>query len=574
MRSAHRSLRSALPFLLLPAIMACSSTLQPRERAGDGGKYYGGVFNANEAEELRGLFPLSLTQAASHRIAAQMYEGLVTFDQADLSIRPALATHWETDPTNTIYTFHIRPDVRFHVDPCFKDGKGRELSAQDVVECFTRLCTADPMNQMSWLFRGRVLGAEEHYQATAQGRPSAGVKGIEALGDDRVRLTLTSVSPSFLQLLAHQGCWIYPRELVDHYGADARWQPVGTGAFRLRNFRRGEALVMERNHDYWGKDEFGNELPFLDAIRYTFAADKVRELEEFQKGNLTVMYELPVDRTDFLTEASALYQVQSIPQYSVQFYGFNSRRRPFDDVRIRRAVSLAVDRQLIVDSVLAGLAVPAARGVVASGFQDYPYDSLPPLRHDPEEARRLLAQAGHPGGKGLPTIFLQVNGDGFGYIKVAGLIQSMLEKELGARVVSSVLPVKQHFEKIERGEAAFWREGWIVDHPDPENVLALFHGRSVPQDTNEISYMNSTRYVNDSFDGWFTLAQGTADRERRMRMLANAEKQLMKDAMVLPLYHERSVRLLQPYVRDLPINAMEFRDLRTVWFDPKARSPA
>jgi oligopeptide transport system substrate-binding protein len=568
MKYFHSSVRKGLVVLVAALLWGCNGGMRTQEREAPGGRYYGGVFNANEAEELRSLFPLSLTQAASQRIAAQIFEGLVSFDQRDLSIRPALATRWTVDPSSSIYTFTLRRDASFHDDACFPSGKGRAFTSEDVVHAFTQLCTASGINQMSWLFLGRVAGAEEHFAASMKGPVQGGVRGVEAVDGHTVRITLTGPSPNFLQVLAHQGCWIYPRELVEKYGADAHWHPVGTGAFRMRSFRRGEALILERNPSYWAEDEHGNRLPYLDAIRYTFANDKNRELEEFEKGHLSVIYELPVERTDFLQQAHGRFQVQSIPAYSVQFYGFNHRLAPFNDIRVRRAFSMAIDRQLLVDSILDGFVVPATRGVVPPGFQGYPYDSVPPLIHDPAAARALLAQAGYPQGKGLPAIHLQVNNDGFGYVQVASMVQIMLEEELGARVVTTVLPVKQHFERIERGEALFWREGWIVDHPDPENVLALFHGRSVPTDSSGSSFLNSTRYVNAVFDAAFGAAQGTIAHQDRMRLLARAERQLMQDAVVVPLYHERSIRLLQPHVRDLPINSMEYRDLRWVWFDP------
>ena len=560
-----------ISFFLFPILIcSCSARADRHSNEARGGKYYGGIFNANEGEELRGLFPLSLTQAASHRVAAQIYEGLVRFDQADLSIKPGLASSWSLDPNRNTYTFNIRKGVRFHDDPCFRNGKGRELTAHDVAYCFTQVCTNDGHNQMGWIFKDRVVGADDHFNSNGNG--SAGVKGIKAIDDHTLQIELTNASPIFLQLLAHQGCWIYPKEMVDHYREDVIWRAVGTGPFKLRTHRRGEALILERNHDYWGTDEHGNQLPFLDAVRYTFAADKGRELDEFMKGNLSLIFELPVDRTEYVEANSGDHQVQSIPALSVQFYGFNQRSEAFRDVRVRRALSMAVDRQLLVDSALSGLAVPATHGVVAPGFTGYPYDSVPTIVFDPDRARKLLADAGYPGGRGLPTVFLQVNSDGFGYVKVAGMLREMLEKELGVRVVTTVLPVTQHFDKILRGEANFWREGWIVDHRDPENILELFHGKHVPADAAEVSYLNSTRYVDRRFDGWFSLAKTTADPAERMKLLAKAEKQLMNDAVVIPLYHERSIRLLQPYVRDLPINGMEYRDLATVWFDP-AKSP-
>lgn len=551
--------------------VACSEPVIVRDRAGEGGKHYGGVFNANESEELRGLFPLSLVQAASHRIAAQVYEGLVRFDQKDLSIKPGLADSWTVDETGTVYTFKLHQGVKFHDDTCFADGVGREFTAEDVVASFTALCSHDPLNQLFWLFQDKVLGANAQYAATLAGKPPPGVKGIEAVDPHTVRIKLTTPWPNFLQILAHQGTWIFPKELVAFHGPEALWHMVGTGPFRLKTHMKGEVLVLERSPDYWGKDDLGNSYPFLDAVRYTFVKDKVKELEEFEKGHLSAIYELPVDRTEILKTAST-FQVQTIPGLTIQFYGFNMRDPAFRDVRVRRAFSMAIDRQALVDSVLNGLAVPATHGVVAPGFDQFPYDRIPEIIYDPMSARTLLAEAGYPGGKDLPTVHLQVNNDGFGYVRVAGSVQAMLERNLGVRVVTSVLPADQLYERVEMGQAQFWREGWIVDHPDPENFLALFYGKNVPADVAAPSYMNSTRYVNARYDSLFAEALRTADVAKRMMFLARAEQQLMEDMVVAPLYHERSVRLLQPWVRDLPINGMEYRDLRGVWFDPEARA--
>lgn len=560
-------LRLVLPALLL--CIACSAPEEPRERKTASGKCYGGVFSANESEDLRSLFPLSLTQAAAHRLAAQVYEGLVRLDQADLSVVPSLAESWNVDASGTVYTFNLRPGVFFHDDACFPEGKGREFKASDVVYCFTRICTNTPDNQMFWLLQDRLVGANAQYAGEGDGEV---VKGVQAIDDRTVRFTLTSPWPSFIQVLAHQGCWIHPPEQTTHYGAGALWHMVGTGAFRVKNFARNAVLVLERNPQYWRKDGEGSGLPYLDALRYTFIPDKLAELEAFEKGNLSVIYELPVDRTDVL-RAEHNYVVQTIPALTTQFFGFNTSKAPFNDARVRRAFSLAIDRRALVDSVLDGLAVTAEHGVVAAGFQHYPYAEVPTLEHDPERARLLLAEAGYPGGAGLPTIFLQVNNDGFGYVKVAEAAQAMLERELGARVISSVLPSDQHYQRVAYNDAMVWREGWIADHPDPENFLSLFYGRNAPADTAAPSFLNSTRYRNAAYDSLFSLALRTSDTEKRMLLMARAESRLMNDAIIAPLYHERSVRLLQPWVRDMPINGMEYRDMALVWLDPAARDP-
>ncbi len=559
-------MRAAFLTSLALLLGACGDGQQPRERTSPSGKYYGGVFNSNETDQIRSLFPLSLTQAAAHRIGAQVYEGLVRLDQATLGIEPALAESWELDASGTTYTFHLREGVRFHDDACFPDGHGRLMTAADVVRCFTGLCTNAPWNQMFWLFQDRVVGANACYQTSA-GTPV--LSGISAPDERTVRITLTHPSPGFLQILAHQGCWIFPMEAMQEYGEQVIWHPVGTGPFRMRSYERDVVLVLERNPHYWGRDTDGAELPYLDALRCTFEMDKKNELDAFERGRLSVVYELPVDRIGVMRDPR--FVTQSAPSLSTQFLGLNERRPPFDEARVRRAFDLAIDKRFIVDSILGGMALVADHGVVPPGMEGYPYDSVGRWTYDPEGARRLLADAGFPGGAGLPNMVLQVNASGAAYVEVAEAVQGMLDRQLGARVVVSVLPEEQHFARVVAGHAQIWREGWIADHPDPENFLALFYGRNAPSDTAAPSYLNSTRHRDPSFDSLFAQAVRTADVQERMRLLAGAERVLQRNAVALPLYHERSVRLLQPWVMDMPINGMEYRDMRRVWIDPRKR---
>lgn len=560
-----------LLFLLIPFLVACGGKEEGRVREGNNGKYYGGVLKVNESEEVLGLFPLQITHVAAQRIGAQIFEGLVRFDLNDLTIQPALAESWEVDPTGTVYTFKLRDDVRFHDDPCFPDGRGREVQADDVLNCFTRLCTMAPGNEMFWLFQDRVLGANAQMAASVKGEQLPGVKGLERLDDRTVRITLVSPWPGFLQVLAHQGCWIWPQEMVDRYGSDAAWHPVGTGPFRVKSFRRGEALVLERDPEYWRSDADGNRLPFLDAVRYTFLQDKDREFAAFAKGHLDLVLEPPLEDGNGQGAAAGDVQVLSIPGFSVQYYAFNTRIPPFNDPLVRRAISIAIDRQALVDTVLGGQAVAAGRGVVPPGFSGYPYDTVPALVHAPDSARRLLVSAGYPGGKGLPTLYLHVNTGGFGYIRVAGAVQAMLERELGLRVASTVLPTEQHFESVERGAAAFWREGWVADHPDPENFLAMYYGKNAPLDDTSRATLNSTRYRDPVFDIHYGNALRLAEGPDRMLELALAERQLMQDMVVVPLYHQRVMQLARPNVRGVTINGLETLDLAAVWFDPAVK---
>lgn len=565
-------MRHGLSTIAAAALWACISCGTGPAPPPTGGSRYGGVFNLNETEMLRSIFPLTMTQASAFRIASQIYQGLVWFDPHDLTIRPCLADRWEVDPTGRRYTFHLREGVRFHDDPAFPDGQGRAVTAEDVVRCFNAICQRGTGDQVFWLFQDLVEGANACY-GRAPGEQGAGVSGVEALDDRTIRLTLTHPSPNFLQVIAHSGCWIYPTELVAAYGNDLMQHAIGTGPFSLKLARPGEAMVLERNAHYWDHDADGRQLPYLDGMRVTFVQDKDQEIEQFLQGRLSMVLEPSLSRVAMLGDSvdrdtgRPRFQVLSVPALAVQFFGFNASKPPFNDVRVRRAVAMAIDRRALVDSVLQGLAVKADHGIVAPGLVGYPYALVPGIPFDPDSARRLLAAAGYPDGRGFPRLQLQLNNDGFGYVRVAAEVQNMLQRELHLAVSISVLPAKQHYERIESGSALFWREGWIADHPDPENFLALLYGKNAVTDTALPASLNNTRYANPVFDSLFNASRRIMDEKGRLRHLAMAERVAMSDIPVVPLYHQRLNMLLQPWVRDLPVNAIEYFDLSAVWFD-------
>lgn len=558
-------------FLLLSLLPAC--TEEPEQRLSVGSRF-GGVFNLNETEALRSIFPLTLTQASAFRIMSQVYQGLVSFDPATLEIIPCLAERWEVDESATRYTFHLRAGVRFHDDPAFPDGRGRGFTADDVVRCFTAICTQGIGDQMIWLFQDRVEGANAHYATSRGGVPTAdGVKGIQKIDDATVSITLTHPSPNFLQIIAHQGCWIWPEELMTAYGKDPGPHAIGTGPFSLHEMHVGEAMVLERNPHYWKLDAEGRSLPYLDGIRITFAEDKNAEFDEFLKGRVTALLELPVDRLRDLKDSvdalsgRKLFTMRSMPSLTSQFYGFDAYHTPFNDLRVRKAFALAIDRRTLVDSVLGGFATPALHGIVAPGLEGYPYEVVPGVPFAPDSARALLKEAGYPEGHGFPPLQLQVNADGFGYVRVAEAVQAMLERELHVPVSVSVLPADKHYERVEMVKARFWREGWTADHPDPENFLALLYGKNAVLDTTLPASINNTRFHYGPFDELFAAAVRNTDKAARLKGLAEAERVAMEQMPMAPLYHEQTVFLIHPWVMDLHINAIEFLDLSAVWFD-------
>ncbi|MBL4653430.1 MAG: ABC transporter substrate-binding protein [Flavobacteriales bacterium] len=568
--------------IALAAITLFASCGEPKEtqqrtqQKAKGPVMYGGVFRLNEVEDFRNLYPLNVTEVTSFRIANQVYEGLVKFSSKDLSIIPSLAERWEINEEATKFTFFIRKGVMFHDDPCFPEGKGREVTADDFLYSFTNLCTSSSENQMfGLLFDKKVKGASEYYQSTIDGAPLAdGVSGIKIIDKYTIQLELENSFAGFLNIVGHNGCWVIPKEAVEEYGIDMRIKCVGTGAFTVKKVKEGEAVILAKNPNYWKFDEFGNQLPYLDAIRFSFLKEKKAELLEFKKGNLDMVFQLPLEMIDEVVgelEDAKLggnkpFQMQVNSAFSVQYYGFQNKSELFSNKDVRKAFNYAIDREKLVTYTLQGDGTPGIYGIVPPGLKGYEYDSLRGYSYDPEKAMDYFAKAGYPNGEGFPEITLQLNSGGSRNIQLAEAIQSMLMETLNISIKMNVMPFAQHLEALETGKTLFWRSAWLADYPDPENFLSLLYGPLVPEKLEEKSYINSVRYQSEAYDTIFEKALATVDKSERFKYYRMADQIALDDAPYMPICYDEFTRLLQRNVRNFPANAMEYRDFSTVFF--------
>ncbi len=543
----------------------------------NGNVYMGGTFNYNEVTNCRSLYPLDVTDVTSFRIVSQVYEGLVSFSLFNLTIEPCLAESWEIDSTNTIYTFHIREGVMFHDDSCFENNKGRELKADDVKYCFEKLFEASPYNQGYSFVENIIVGGNEYHESTVNGEPlSGGVSGVIALDDHTLQIHLTNSYPNILNILATPYCYIYPKEAVEKYGVDMRRACVGTGPFLIKDIKEDKAFILTKNKNYWGVDEHGNQLPYLDAIKVTFILEHKSEFLQFKKGNLDMVYRLPLEMMDEildgrreLKEEYQKYQLQKTPGLNIQYYGFQHKSELFSNPFVRKAFNYAIDRRKIVDFTLKGTAIPAIYGVVPPALIGYNAKSIKGYTYDPDTAKQLLTEAGYPNGEGFPELTLQISMSGGRNIQVAEAIVKMLHENLNITVEIHKIPLAQHYQNVETGRALFWRSGWRGDYPDVETFLSIFVGKNVPKKLTDRTYLNPVRYVNNTFDSLYFRARQTIDEDERFNLFLQAEQTLMNDAAVMPIYTDREYRLLQPYVRNLHQNPLEYRNFRAVYFDPE-----
>lgn len=547
-------------------------------REAKGGVYYGGIFKSNEIEDFKSLYPLNVTEIVSIHIAANAYEGLVKLSQTDLSITNCLAEKVDKTKDAQTWTFYIRKDVKFQDDPCFPDGKGREITAADFKYCFDRLCEASPENhQFGVTFSGRVEGADEYYQSTVDKKPLAtGVSGVKVIDDHTLQISLKFPFAGFLNILTMPGCWLYPQEAVAKYGSDMRVTCVGTGPFQVRNVKEGDAVVMERNKNYWDIDEFGNQLPYLDGLKYSFIKDKKSELYEFKKGNLDMTFRLPIemipdilDEFNHAKEGNARFDMMVVPAMGVDYYGFQHQSDIFKKREVRLAFNYAIDREKLVTYTLQGDGIPATYGIIPPSFKEYDNKALKGFSFKPDTARHFLAMAGYPNGKDFPKLTLQINSGGERNVQVAEVVQKMLKENLNIDVDINVMPMAEHMENYETGKALFWRTGWIADYPDPETFLTILYGKNVPEKTTDRSYVNPVRYKSAKFDSLFELALREVDNKKRFDLYRQADQVAMDDGAVMPIFYQENYRLVQLWVKNCDANGMDYRDMAKVYFIPK-----
>ena len=553
--------------------------------AAKGGVYMGGVMRMNEVEAFKSLNPIAVNEITSYHIGTQLFEGLVKFNQSDLTLMPAIATHWDINENQTVWTFHIRQGVMFHPDACFLDGKGRVLSTTDIKYCFDKLCTSDANNsQYDVTFKDRVVGANEAFESSKAGK-NIPVSGIKVTNDSTVEITLKQPFAGFLNILAMPGCWIYPKEAVDKYGIDMRIHPVGTGAFQLETVKEGEVVIMKKNPNYYGVDKDGNKLPYLDGLKYTFIREKKAEILEFKSGNIDMVYRLPVEvfhdimgDLEHAKDRKTDFQILNSPAFSTHYLGFNNASAVFAKKEVRLAFNYAIDRHKIADFTIQGEGSPADYGIVpyVDAFENEGYDfkGLRGYKFDPVKAKDYMKQAGFPDGKGFPKLTLQINGGGGDRnILIAEVVQKMLKENLNVDIDINTVPFAEHIEQVQSGKADFFRMAWVADYPDPETFLTIFYGKHVPANPTEKSFINYSRFKNARFDSLFSASFTEPDKAKRYALLSRAEQIILDEGAFMPIFYDDNYRLEQLNVRNFPENAMNYMDLSEVYLIPKDKMP-
>ncbi len=564
----------AVPLLVLQSCSGPNSD-NSENLVAKGDKVYGNYLRVSEQDNFQTLYPVSITDAVSGFIATQIHDGLVRLDPTTLKVIPAIASKWEVDATGTKYTFTLNKEAKFQDDECFSGGKGRAITAEDFKYSFELLCSQTAENEnFSSTFKDRVLGANEYYAATANGGKGGSLTGVKVINENTLEITLAKPNITFLNILCEPVCSVVAKEAITRYGKALK---TGAGAFIYDNVNSNkEKLVLKRNPNYYGVDSLGNKLPFLDSVIVYIMRDKDKELTMFKEGKLDIITSLPSQSVKEMVEEQIKdfqnkppkFLLDNSPEMIVQYYTFNTKVAPFDNPKVRQAFNLAINRQKIVEDVLNGQAYgPGTMGITPPTFTTDGYDitQIKGYDFDVEQAKKLLAEAGYPGGKGFPNAHILVNQGNSKNTNVVVEVQKQLFEHLGINVDFDAVPMSQKLDDAAMGRAMITRDAWIADYPSPETFLTLFYGANVPADPKTHSFPNTARYQNAEFDKYYLLGRDATNRDSSMANFMRAEQILMKDSPIMVLWYEGNYRLTQWSVKNCPSNAMRYRNFSNVY---------
>jgi peptide/nickel transport system substrate-binding protein/oligopeptide transport system substrate-binding protein len=382
------------------------------------------------------------------------------------------------------------------------------------------------------------------------------VAGLVAVDARTVQVSLDAAFAPFVQVLALGHAKIVPRDLVEARGEAFGREPVGTGPFRFAQWDPGRSLVLTANPDYFEGP------PRLGRIVYRIfpGENSAAMFQEFRKGQLEDSEVPTAGHREITTGAGADYVYVKRPMFNLRYYGLNARVKPLDDRRVRQAIVRAVDEDAILESVFGGRFTPA-RGILPPGTLGF----NPQLRSaapDPRQARELLAQAGYPGGRGLPPIVFWSGSRSERVVRE----QELMVRDLAAVGIAAQFKYQTDwplFQKVlEEGKAPAFLYAWFADTPDPDNFLfLLFHSQS-PR--------NYSGYANPIVDGLLTQGRAEPDVTRRVDLYRRAEQVIVDDAAVLPVWHRPYERVFQPYVKSVEVNGLgdPYIPFRKIWLEP------
>ncbi len=482
------------------------------------------IGNQNEPATLD---PHLIDAATDMNVAVALFEGLTAYDEKTGGPVPAVAEKWEISPDGLIYTFHLRPTAKW--------SNGDRVTAGDFEYSFHRILSPALGSTYAYMLYP-IKNAEAFYTGKVKDFAEVGVKAID---DSTLRVTLGQATPYVLGLAAHCTWMPVHKPTIEKFGKmdarDTAWTRagnlVGNGPFVLTEWRSNARIVTKKNPHYWGAAT--NQLEGV-----TFFPTEKSDVEElnFRAGQLHLTFQLPPSKiASYRQQSPELLHIDTV--LSLYYVNFNATKPPLNNPKVRRALSLALGRNSIAQNVFSGAQTPASTLVPPNCNG---YVGPEGQKDNFEAARALLAEAGFPGGKGLPSMAIQVMNDDK-LPRAAEAIQAIWLRELGVKITIEPYEQKTWLQNQQTLSHTIGLLGWTADYPDPITFLDVFRTGGG---------QNWTGWGSKEYDSLLDQAAATADPAARYALLKKAETVILDEAPIAPLTFRARTYLMHPSVKN------------------------
>lgn len=446
-----------------------------------------------------------------YQIPVNIYDRLVDIAVAEdgtSSVVPSLAESWEVSEDGLVYTFHLRHDVKFH--------NGNDLTAEDVAYTFNRLLTVEGATNTE--FVDQIKGAAELYEGKA-----TELEGMEVVDDYTFKVTLKEAYAGFLACLSAPGVSIYDSEATEAAGDQFGLDPsvtVGTGPFKFASWTLNDQILLTANEDYW------RGAPALKGVVIKVVPDTETQTMMFESGELDLIdLDYVQDAVDHFMEAYP-DQIVSGPRVGITYFTMNENQEPFGDVKVRKAVQMAIDRQSILDALYGGRG-QVENGIFPHGLIGYNPD-LPAINYDPEAAKALLAEAGYADG-----FTMEIGADSSASDTVTMALEIIKDQlaEVGINAEIKNYDESTWLDTRNAGDMGSFMSTWTADYNDPDNFIYTFFGG--PEKTK----MRSINYPDTAIMERVQAARAIVDNDERLAEYnALEEKIIQEDAAWVPMF--------------------------------------
>lgn len=504
----------------------------------------------------------------------QVMECLVSLDPKDLTVVPQIASSWKISSDGLNYEFVLRKDVMFHPHSVFGSDEDRLLTAEDVKSSIENICSKNGAGNAgtaySFVFEQYLVGAKAFFDGKAKS-----ISGLK-INQNKVAFTLTEKDNNFLNKLANIACAINSKKIHE---ANVDQDMIGTGPFKYREYKKDEinSIILIKNEEYYLTDKKGYALPYLDSIIFVLESRKLEQLDQFENHKLDIIRGLPASRITKMLEGRLsdfnsnppLLVLQNNPELTTNYYYFNMQDERFKKMKVRQAFNYAIDRERIGSEILRRqYSEMGYYGIVppVSAFRGYDFEGIKAVgySYNPEKAKQLLAEAGYPGGAGFGSVNLRFNINDV-HSAVADEFAQQISQVLGINVNIDGSTFEQLEKDAQMSKAEIFRLAWVADYPSPETFLFNFYGKVVPSNNKKPSLINKSRYRNPEFDKLFETAKKSDKLSDQMLYFAKAEKVMMQDPPIIPLWYEGDFEIVYSNVRNLYFNSLNLFNFREVY---------